>query len=90
MCKAGNKVVFEQVDGKNASYIYNKNTGVEIPIDEVNNAYEFKMWVRRNQPVSRSTTLADFVTPTQWAALMESSESEEEVSTTFQRPVNQK
>jgi len=50
MVKVGNRVTFDQENGKCTSKIYNKNTGVEIPINDVGNEYQFDMWV----PVNRT------------------------------------
>ena len=43
--KAGNKVVFDEEDGVNVSYIYNKNSQVLIPIEREGNQYEFDMFI---------------------------------------------
>ena len=50
MVKAKNRVIFdEDENGKCTSHIYNKKTKVTIPINDVNNAYEFDMWVKKTQ-----------------------------------------
>ena len=50
MVKANNRVTFDQTrEGKCSSTIYNKDTGVVIPINDVNDAYEFEMWVKKTQ-----------------------------------------
>ena len=43
--KAGNKVVFDEEDGVNISYIYNKNSRILIPIEREGNQYEFDMFI---------------------------------------------
>ena len=55
MVKAGNRVVFDEEDGENISHIFNKKTGVTIPIEEVNRQYEFDMFI----PVKRGTKMQD-------------------------------
>ena len=45
MVKAGNRVVFDQHEGENISHILNKESGNTIPIEEVNNQYEFDMFL---------------------------------------------
>ena len=52
MVKAGNRVVFDREGGENVSSILNKKTGVLIPIEEVGNAYEFDMFVRKPDNVN--------------------------------------
>ena len=43
--KASNKVVFDEENGVNVSYIYNKNSRVLIPIEREGNQYEFDMFI---------------------------------------------
>ena len=56
MCKAGNRVTFDIIDGKDVSQIYNKKTGVSIPIENKNNAYEFEMWVKKQKAIGPNSS----------------------------------
>ncbi len=52
MVRAGNRVVFDREQGENVSSILNKETGVLIPIGEVNDSYEFDMFVQKTPAVN--------------------------------------
>ena len=48
MVNAGNAVTFDvDASGVNTSRIYNKITGVTVPIEDTAAGYEFEMWVRK-------------------------------------------
>ena len=47
LVKEGNRVVFDQSNGVNISDITHKATGKTIPINEVNGAYEYDLWIKK-------------------------------------------
>ena len=57
MVKAGNKVVFDEVNGRNASYLFNKRLNTMTPIRH-NGIYEFDIWVKNKSKYGQYGVLA--------------------------------
>ena len=46
MCAAGNRVVFDDIDG---SYIENKHTGTRTRLIKKNGTYHYEVWVKKGK-----------------------------------------
>ena len=82
--RAGNKVIFdEDAKGENVSRIVNKQSGIVIPIEQVNGQYEFDLFVPKEDHVLGVESNVDEVKYTGvWSALADD-DDEVDMRSTF-------